>query len=183
MLPTDLGLFEVHQNFLITFIYILSDAGAYACNLVRALDGVLGLIRGTDECMRLIQRISQDVCYGVDAATVGTHPIGWERLHGAQTAVEAKRKIDITLYKTTDRFVFRFTLHREYRAINLNNVIYTINECPQMYKTRSNLRNINMKSQEHAMSTITTPDFISMYLYAASKLYVVPALVLVCQCE
>ena len=31
-------------------------------------------------------------CYGVNAATVGTHPTGWERLHGAQTAVEAKQK-------------------------------------------------------------------------------------------
>ena len=35
-----------------------------------------------------------DICYGVDAATVGTHPTGWERLYGAQTAVEAKTKID-----------------------------------------------------------------------------------------
>ena len=42
----------------------------------------------------------------------------------------SKTKIDITLYKTTDRFVLRFILHREYRTISLSNVTYTINECP-----------------------------------------------------
>ena len=51
----------VYQNFRVTFICILSDVGAYGCNLVRVLDGVPGLIHGTDECTRLIQRISQDV--------------------------------------------------------------------------------------------------------------------------
>ena len=39
----------------------LSNVGAYACNLVRVLDGVLGLIRRIDECTRLIQQISHDI--------------------------------------------------------------------------------------------------------------------------
>ena len=60
----------------------------------------------------------------------------------------------------TDRFVPRFTLYREYRTINLINVTYAINKYPQMYKTRSSPRNINMKSQIQYLNTqlyIITP--------------------------
>ena len=59
--------------------------------------------------------------------------------------VEAKTKM-ITSYKTTDRFVPWFTLHREYKTINLINVTYTIDKHSKMYKTRSSPKNINMKS-------------------------------------
>ena len=65
------------------------------------------------------------------------------------------------IIQTTDRFVPQFTLHREYRRINLINVTYTIDKYPKMYKTRSSPRNINMKSPIYTISTITESDFIS----------------------
>ena len=100
-------------------------------------------------------------CYGVDYNIVGNAlQVGNAQQRRPKRAVEAKQNI-ITSYKTTDRFVPRFTLHREYRTINLNNVTYSIDKYPQMYKTGSNPKNINMKPPIYTISTITTSDFIS----------------------
>ena len=60
-------------------------------------------------------------------------------------AMEAITKM-ITSYKTTGRFVPRFTIHREYRTINLSNVTYTIDKYPKMYKTRSSPKTMKTKS-------------------------------------
>ena len=70
--------------------------------------------------------------------------------------------------KTTDIFVPRFTLYREYRTINLDNVTYTMYKYPTMYKTKSSPRNINMKSLIYTISTITTPNLISAALFYAT---------------
>ena len=75
----------------------------------------------------------------------------------------AQWKQELKLHNTqkTDRFVHRFTLHREYRTIKPDNVTYKTDKYPSMYKTMSRLSNKNMKSEINTIATITTSDFIS----------------------
>ena len=88
------------------------------------------------------------------------HRLGTPNTQPNTRTVEAM-KIYYINEQTTDIFVSRFTLHRGYRTINLINVTYTIDKYPQMHKTGSNPRNINMKSQINIIATMTTLDFIS----------------------
>ena len=61
-------------------------------------------------------------------------------------AVEAITK-NYIIHKTTNIFVPRFNLHREYKTINLDNVTYKMYNYSSIYKTMSRLSNIDMKSQ------------------------------------
>ena len=70
----------------------------------------------------------KNFCCGVDSNSVGTHPTGWERDTRRPKPVHSGSK-RYYIIQTTDRFVLRFTLHREHRTINLINVTLTIYKC------------------------------------------------------
>ena len=62
--------------------------------------------------------------YGADCSSVGMRPTGWERHNQRSPNAQWKQKLKLHNTQTTDRFVSRFTLHRGYRTINLDNVTY-----------------------------------------------------------
>ena len=48
----------------------------------------------------------------------------WDALYKEPKRAQWKQESKLNNTQTTDRFVSRFTLHRGYRTINLNNVTY-----------------------------------------------------------